>query len=249
MTLALEKTRTKNNYDIAVSGTMTWDESRIEIDEHSLFSHLESEIYKDQFRDLFSLVEDFNLISNENLSRDAYIKIIINEDRYTASSFMGFGTLYSNIFWRNISNFKRIESFAVNKEKKAFKELLIQTEWSTFNSNEILKIIDLSISLDMTNIAKKLVRFLREKFPKNERAILMEKLLAPPEFVSRKPSNPEGLIESKKWISQNAKNYIGKWIAVQNGKLLVEAGDFKTIKATIKKLKNQSNILVEKINS
>ncbi len=118
----------------------------------------------------------------------------------------------------------RLEEAAHNHRRDSFSRIIDTIDWSTYQADQLLTVIDLALSLDMSKLAMELAALGGARFPDYARMQSAAKVLAPPvvrvvKRDRRKPSSKP----STAWLRDNAHEYHGQWVAVQNGKLLKAA--------------------------
>jgi hypothetical protein len=142
-----------------------------------------------------------------------------------------------------------IEEAAAKENRETFSLIVKKVDWSMRQPYELVRTIDLSLSLDMVPLAMELVSMAKRIFPSDKKIEVLARIISPPRAIGTRPSQSIGIDKSKKWIKQNSFKYKGKWIAVQNGELLGDAPTLKELHNQIGQHKNTPNTIIVKVLS
>jgi len=138
---------------------------------------------------------------------------------------------------------------AKDKNCHAFTSLVNNIILSKFQANEIVEIIELCISLDMISLGFDLAAKAREIYPQHNKIESAYKALSPPKVIGTKSASlqADNMKKTLQWFKENAEKHKGKWVAVNNGQLLVESNSFKELTAKIDEKYMNPNTITEKI--
>lgn len=144
---------------------------------------------------------------------------------------------------------EQFERFANSRNYQAFNFLIQNINLSNFQADEIIKIIDWCISLDMIELAFDLATRAKELYPEHGKIESAHKALTPPQIIGTRTPKTTGMEKSQKWFRDNASKHRGKWVAINNGKLLDEADSLKDLKIKIDEKHRNPSTVIEKIPS
>ncbi len=147
------------------------------------------------------------------------------------------------------SMMKQFERFANNRNYQTFNFLAENINLSNFQADEIIKIIDWCISLDMIALAFDLATKAKALYPEHGKIESAYKALTPPQIIGTRTPQAMGIEQSQKWFRENASDHRGKWVAINNGKLLAEAVSLKELKIKIDEEHRNPSTIIEKIPS
>jgi len=109
-----------------------------------------------------------------------------------------------------------------------------------------------AISHSITEEALRLARALTDaglgQYPVDQRLINYQKALAPPKLISRTPSKRNFAI-TMRWLSTHSHEYVGQWIAVQDGVLISTGGSRKMLVEQLGDAAQQDNMLITHVPS
>jgi len=127
-----------------------------------------------------------------------------------------------------------IEEAAAREDRSTLNRLVEKVDWRSRHPDDLIRVIQSCIFLDMVLLARELADEGRRLFPNDKRIEQWAIVLAPPKIVGTRPAsgNAIGLEASHQWFQNNSSKYKGQWIAVRNGELLGVA-------PTLKELYNQ----------
>lgn len=153
---------------------------------------------------------------------------------------------YRRYFCLN-STIDELYKAANNKDYHVFNSLIDNVNLSKFQADEIIKVIDLCISLDMIALAFDLATKAKELYPQHEKIESAYKALSPPKIIGIRPPQAKGVEKSQKWFRENASHHKGKWVAINDGRLLAEADSLKELKTKIDEKYMNPSTVIEKI--
>ncbi|MGH7599036.1 MAG: DUF5678 domain-containing protein [bacterium] len=127
-----------------------------------------------------------------------------------------------------------IEEAAAGEDRSTLSRLVENVNWRSRHPDDLIRVIQACIFVDMVLLARELAGEGRRLFPNDKRMAQWASVLAPPKIIGTRPAsgNAIGLEASHQWFQNNSFKYKGQWIAVRNGELLGVA-------PTLKELYNQ----------
>jgi hypothetical protein len=140
-----------------------------------------------------------------------------------------------------------LEKASGNADPQAFAFLTRTIDWSTHGAAELTRAIDLALALDMVPLARDLAQQGNRLFPEDQRVQQAMTVLAPPIVVGTYPAQETNLEASQQWIEEQASQYKGQWIAVQNGLLLGSAPTLQALHRQIGPEGQTSQTIVVKV--
>jgi hypothetical protein len=127
-----------------------------------------------------------------------------------------------------------LEEAARNEDRQGFVEIVEATEWSTYAANELIRAVDLALSLDLVTVARALAQRGRRLFPDNQRLRHAGSVLEPSTSqVVESPDAPVDRNATFAWLEQQRGSYRDQWIAVRAGVLLGAAASLQELAATV----------------
>ena len=140
-----------------------------------------------------------------------------------------------------------LKELARSGDIQGFVTRVQRIDWSTRQPEELLKALDLALSLELSRLAIDLAQQAGRLFPNHERAQQAAKVLAPPVARVVEGLHTKGLDASEAWVYEHANEYHGLWIAVREGKLLGAAKFLKDLTGVIGEGEDALNTLVTKV--
>lgn len=135
---------------------------------------------------------------------------------------------------------------ADNNNEATFIRIYQEIDWDKRSAEDILATIDLALAVGAFTAARNLAQKGFEKFPGYADLQKISAVLAPPQTsVSNRKPNP-GIRANRDWLRSNRAQYLGSWVALENGELLYSAHSADEIIAEIGDLNNK-NVLVTKV--
>lgn len=113
-----------------------------------------------------------------------------------------------------------IQRAAEDQDHRAFAQLARAIQWEKRPPNDLIRTVNLALSLEMLRLARDLVGHGRKLFPNEKRLQRLAVVLAPPVILGTRQSQPAGLVSSQRWLKEHASEYRNQWIAGQDGRLL-----------------------------
>ncbi len=141
-----------------------------------------------------------------------------------------------------------IEEAAAKEDRAAISRLAKFADWKTQGPDDLIRVIQASLSLDMVLLARELAYEGRHLFPSDKRIEQWATVLAPARVVGTRPAsgNAAGLRATQFWFEQNSAHYKGQWVAVREGKLIGAALKLKELHEQIgREQRNASTIIVK----
>lgn len=128
--------------------------------------------------------------------------------------------------------------------------MTVQRPVAQMAPEDIIYAIKRAFETDSPRLAERLAKEGAERYPKHAELQKYARVLAPP-TVRLVPSTPESRAAVKansKWLKAHRNEYVGNWIALQNGQLLHVSSTFDDLIAAVGEVHGRS-ILVTKISS
>ncbi|MCK6627859.1 MAG: hypothetical protein L6R45_22115 [Anaerolineae bacterium] len=140
-----------------------------------------------------------------------------------------------------------LEQYTQAGERQQFVALAEVVDWSVCGSEELLRTIDLALSLELSSLAIKLAQQGQHLFPKHERIQQAARVLAPP--VGREVSTvyTQNLNASQLWLREHAPEYRGRWVAVREGELVATAESLNELTTIMGEGKDSVGALISKV--
>lgn len=123
-----------------------------------------------------------------------------------------------------------LETYANAQDRDKFAAFVDEIDWYGHTPDEILRVVDLALSLDMVDIARKLAQKAAQLHPSHKQSQRAAHVLNPPAGRIVHIARPPGLDKSQEWLSKYAHTYRGKWVALHNGVLVGFAQTLKELK-------------------
>jgi len=141
-----------------------------------------------------------------------------------------------------------IEEAAAREDRHAIISLVKQVDWRSHRPEDLIRVIQSCIFLDMVLLARELADEGKRLFPNDKRMEQWAIVLAPAKVIGTRPAsgNAIGLEASHRWFQNNSSKYKGQWIAVRNGELLGVAPTLKELYAQIGQDKKTPDTIVVK---
>ena len=140
-----------------------------------------------------------------------------------------------------------LEEYVQAGERQQFVALAEAIDWSACGPEELLRAIDLALSLELASLAIKLAQQGRRLFPNHERIQQAAQVLAPP--IGREVSTPyaQNLSASQVWLREHAPEYRGRWVAVREGELVATAESLQELTTMMGEDEDPTNTLISKV--
>jgi hypothetical protein len=141
----------------------------------------------------------------------------------------------------------RLEEYANTDMHKEFSQLAEAIQWASHDPEELLRAIDLALSLELAALAMRLAQQGRTLFPCHERMQQAGRVLAPPVARHVKAYEEHSHSTSQNWLREHAAQYRGQWVAVRAGTFLGAADSLADLMPAIDQDAEASNTLVTKV--
>ena len=144
--------------------------------------------------------------------------------------------------------FTLMEEAAQAEDPRRFAAWADLIDWSTSTPDELVRTIELTLSLELVALARELTLEGTHLFPNHERLRQAAQVLAPPS-VQPQPDMPpaEGLEVSMAWLSEHASQYRGQWVAVRSGRLIATTATLQELEASIGQDTSLESTIVAKV--
>ncbi len=137
-----------------------------------------------------------------------------------------------------------LEEYAQAGERQQFVALAKTVDWSVCKPEELLRTIDLALSLELSTLAIKLAQQGKRLFPKHERIQQAAQVLTPPVGREGTTSYVQNLSTSQLWLREHAPEYRGRWVAVREGELVATGESLQELTTVIGEGENLTNSLI-----
>jgi hypothetical protein len=142
---------------------------------------------------------------------------------------------------------EQLENAVDNRDFHKFHFLIKSIDLSDFLPYEITRIVDFCLSINMVSLAYDLAAKARKLYPGNDKINRAYQALSPPKIIGTRPPQAKNIEKSQQWLNENASNYKGKWVAVNDGKFLAAASSLKGLKTKISKKYMNPGTIIEKV--
>lgn len=132
-------------------------------------------------------------------------------------------------------------------DRQQFVALVEAIDWSAHRPEELLRAIDLALSLELAALAIKLAQQGGRLFPEHERIQQATQVLASPVGRIMPGLQAKDLSASQIWLREHASEYRGQWVAVREGQLLGAAESLQELTAVIDQAEDSANTIVSKV--
>jgi hypothetical protein len=133
----------------------------------------------------------------------------------------------------NVLHLKDLEISAHTGDRGQFVRIAEGIDWSSQAAEELLRAIDLALSMELADLAIRLAQAGKSFFPDHERMQQAAQVLAPPRVRTSYIPPAKGLDVSAEWLRINANQYRGQWIAIREGQLVGSAHSLQELAAVI----------------
>ncbi|GAB4459566.1 MAG: hypothetical protein Fur0044_52260 [Anaerolineae bacterium] len=137
--------------------------------------------------------------------------------------------------------------YAQASERQQFVALAETVDWSACQPEELLRTIDLALSLELSSLAIKLAQQGRRLFPKHERIQQAARVLTPPVGREVSTAYTQNLSASQLWLREHAPEYRGRWVAVREGELVATGESLQELTTVIGEDEDLTNTLISKV--
>jgi len=142
-----------------------------------------------------------------------------------------------------------IEEAAAIKDRHAIIALAKQVDWRSHRPDELIRVIQSCLFLDMVLLARELADAGRRVFPSDKKIEQWAIVLAPAKVIGTRPAsaNAEHLKASYQWFRNNSTQYKGQWVAVRAGELVGAAQTLKELQEQIGQGQRNSKTIIVKV--
>jgi len=141
----------------------------------------------------------------------------------------------------------QLEEYANADMRKEFSQLAEAVQWANYRPEELLRAIDLALSLELAALAIRLAQQGCALFPCHERMQQAGRVLAPPVARHVKAYEEQSHSTSQNWLREHAAQYRGQWVAVRAGTLLGAADSLADLMPAIDQDADASSTLITKV--
>jgi len=143
---------------------------------------------------------------------------------------------------------QQLEAAVQANNHGAFLAQLEGVDWSAHTPDDLLRAIQLALSLNLVWPGRDLAAQGLRLFPDHEPLRRAARVFEPPTTrMSRNSAPPKGTKESHNWMRDHAHEYRGQWIAVNQGRLLGAARTLDELRPLIDQAESPSSTIVTKV--
>lgn len=142
---------------------------------------------------------------------------------------------------------QRLTELAEREDRRAFGEHVSQIDWTLHSPEELTKTLDLTLRLELTQLAVQLGQVGRQLFPEHERVQRAAHVLSPPSARSIPATPTHGLAASRRWLREHEDEYRGRWVAVRDGTLLGTASSLAALTTLLAPHADPRSTLIAKV--
>ncbi len=106
--------------------------------------------------------------------------------------------------------------------------------------------INRALSTEAVRLARALVEQGLAQYPDNEQLHKYQRGIAPPKVTNRTPSTSNHA-RTMHWLSQHSHEYVGQWIAVQDGQLLGTGDTRQALAGQLGTLADQEDVMMVRV--
>jgi hypothetical protein len=142
---------------------------------------------------------------------------------------------------------QRLEAAVRDDDRRAFLEQLEAVDWSAHAPDDLLRAIQLALSMNLVWPARDLVEQGMRLFPDHEPLRRAARVFEPPTVRMSHGTPLKGIKASHTWLRAHAHEYRGQWIAVNQGRLLGTARTLDELRPVIEQAEHPRSTIVTKV--
>lgn len=143
--------------------------------------------------------------------------------------------------------FQHVAELAEKEDRRAFIAQVSRIDWRLHSPAELTKILDLALSLDLTQLAAQLALLGAQLFPEHERIQRAAHVLSSSPARSIPAKSTHGLSASRRWLREHADQYRGRWVAVRDGALIGTASSLEPLASLLVSPEESRSTLITKV--
>ena len=124
---------------------------------------------------------------------------------------------------------RALEIAAARDDRRGFTRLAQEMRWDTAQAEDLWRVINLALTLDLAPLAMELAQKGRQIFHDSQQLRQAADVLRPPVVVGRRPAQGDHGQASRAWLAQHSHEYPGQWVAVRDGALLGVSSTLKDL--------------------
>lgn len=132
-----------------------------------------------------------------------------------------------------------LEIVAEKGDELKFLVALKRVNWLIRQSNDYVRAIKLALRAGAYQAARRLANEGAARFSNHKELQKYMNILAPPKIVGKQNATSQGISNNNKWLALHSKEYLGTWVALQEGTLL---GSSKSLNELTKSIDIKENI-------
>jgi hypothetical protein len=142
---------------------------------------------------------------------------------------------------------QRLEATAQATDRRVFLEQLEGVDWAAHPADDLLRAIQLALSMNLVWPARDLAEQGMRLFPDHEPLRRAMRVFEPPTVRMTRGTPLKGVKESHDWLRTHAHEYRGQWIAVNQGRLLGAAHTLDELRPMIDQVEQPRSTIVTKV--
>lgn len=140
-----------------------------------------------------------------------------------------------------------LEAVARTGDRGVFANYVDEIDWASHHPDDLIRTIDLALSLEMVSVASELAQLGSRLFPEHDRLQRAAGVLSPPTTRRVHVPHAHTLDASRAWLRDNAKEYRGQWVAVRNGALLRAAQSLEELEVALGQHEDSRSTIITKV--
>lgn len=110
-------------------------------------------------------------------------------------------------------------ALAGHLDRATFQAVIERVNWSEHPHAELMQAIQVALQMELLRLAYRLAETGHQLFPDDPTIATAAHVIAPPKIIAVDVPAKPTLGVSMRWLNENAKHYIGLWVAVKDGQL------------------------------
>lgn len=140
---------------------------------------------------------------------------------------------------------QHLEAAVQANDHRAFLAQIEGVDWSAHTPGDLLRTIQLALSLNLVWPARDLAVLGLHLFPGDEPLRRAARVFEPPTVrMSRNDTPPKGTKESWDWLRDHAREYHQQWVAVNNGQFLGAAATLDELRTTMRQPDDPNSTII-----
>ena len=142
---------------------------------------------------------------------------------------------------------QRLEAAAQADDRRAFLEEMEAVDWSAQAPDDLVRVIQLALNMNLVWPARDLAEQGMRLFPDHEPLRRAARVFEPPTVRMTRGTPLKGIKESHNWLRAHAHEYRGQWIAANQGRLLGAAHTLDELRPVIDQADDSRSTIVTKV--